>query len=198
MIIHWGYLLAGLFFAWLPGKLLRNSTCRYFQCEQLNRRLADKGRRRRRWWKLPAVWIDPIRGYMAVTLLQEGIQRDPLKSAMPVLALTVLILTIGVTVQCAGSRERSHLVAPVGYLAGMLVAWLPWEVSVPALIFGAASAVAFRRWEAGFLTGGAFTLVLGYFFMGLGIPLLWSAGIYVWPVVLALFMQRKLVLAVRI
>ncbi len=201
MIISWGYLLAGLFFAWLPSSILRGPNCRNFQCEQLNRRLADKNRRHRRWWKSPAVWIDPIRGYVAVIMLAKALlpvaHATGLAANLP-LILKLTILSIGVTIQTRGSREKSQLVAPAGYLTGLLLAWLIPGVSIPCVILGASSAIAFRRWEAGFIVGSIATLTIGYFFMGgMKIELAWVAGIYMWPVVLAWFLNRKLVLPVR-
>lgn len=200
MTISWGYLLLGLILALFPGKILRGDECRHFNCEQLVRRMTDKTRKRRRWWKLPAVWIDPVRGFFAAWLLKDALVRNPgahgLEAQLPTL-LPMLILTVGLTVQTSGNREKSQLVAPAGYLAGLMIGWLPWMISVPAVILGGSSAVAFRRWEAAFAIGSATTLIIGYFFMGKSIPLIWAAGVFAWPMFLAWLTGSKLVLPVR-
>ncbi|MFH1499965.1 MAG: hypothetical protein ABII82_19310 [Verrucomicrobiota bacterium] len=150
---------------------------------------------------MPAVWIEPVRGYAAAFLISQGFSLDPevvdKTTKFMVVFLPLLILAIGLCIQCSGDRDRTKLVSPIGYLAGMLLGWLPLAVGVLVVIVGASSAIAFRRWAAGHLLGGAATLIIGYFLMGPCIDVAWAAGIYVWPVMLAWFLRRKLVIVVR-
>ncbi len=201
MIIHWGYLLAGVFVALFPGKYLRGSEYRHFEYDQLSRRLADKNKRRRRWWKMPAVWIEPLRGFAAAFLLSQALSLEPetvdKTAKFLVMVLPLLILTVGVTIQCTSDQDRIKMVTPIGYLSGLIIGLLPLTIALPAVVLGASSAIAFRRWAAGHLLGGVAAAVIGYFFLGPHINVAWAAGICVWPVVLAWFYRRKLVIVVR-
>lgn len=201
MIIHWGYLLAGLLVTFFPGKFLRGSDYRHFEFDQLSRRLADKNKRRRRWWKMPAVWIEPVRGYAAAFLIGMSFSLGPeeVEKSVRVMAtiLPLLILGIGMTVQCSSDRDHSKLVSPIGFLTGLLLGWLPLAVGLLVVILGASSAIAFRRWAAGHLLGAIATGIIGYLLMGPRIDVAWAAGIYAWPVILAWFLRRKLVIVVR-
>lgn len=201
MIIHWGYLLTGLLVALFPGKYLRGSEYRHFEFDQLSRRLADKNKRRRRWWKMPAVWIEPVRGYAAVFLLSLGLSLEPdsmeKTAKFLVLVLPLLILTVGVTIQCTSDEDRTKMVTPIGYLSGLILCLLPLEVALPAMVLGASSAIAFRRWAAGHLLGGVAATIIGYFFLGPHVNVVWAGCICGWPVLLAWFYRRKLVIVVR-
>ena len=65
MTIHWIYLILGLGFGLIPPLKLLNTECRFLPFDELWHRVVrppQDGRKRRRWWKLPLVWIDPVRG----------------------------------------------------------------------------------------------------------------------------------------
>lgn len=200
MTTHWGYLICGIALAWLPGFWLRSRDCREFQCERLQRRLQETGRRRRRWWKLPAVWVEPLRGYLVVALLDKALTA-PADAAgrfsLPALVATLAILLVGVSLQMPSHRHKTSLVAPVGYVGGILLAWLPVTIGPAAIALGAASAFAFRHWEAGFLVGAVSCLAIGWCFVGPCGRLMAISLVFVWPVVAAWLLQKKLVLPVR-
>ncbi len=200
MTTHWGYLICSLTLAWLPGRWLRNDRCREFQCERLIRRFSETSRRRRRWWKLPAVWIEPIRGYLIVVLLSKALTTSPDatgRAHLLTLLATLAVLLVGVSLQMPSKRHKASLVAPVGYVGGILLAWLPFKIGPAAIALGAASALAFRYWEAGFLIGGVSCLAIGWCFVGACERLMAISLVFVWPVIAAWLLQKRLVLPVR-
>lgn len=135
-----------------------------------------------------------------MTMLTSGLQSEPSVTG-PVrylaLGLPLSILLLGISVQIISAKNTRHLIAPVGYLGGALFAWLPACVSIPCVILGASSALAFRHWEVGFIIGSASCLTIGYFFLGACPRLLAISLIYAWPVILTALLRRKLVLPVR-
>lgn len=79
MTINWIWLLAGLGLGLVPPRWLINCECRYLDFGDFwykaIRRNPGEGRRRR-WWKLPLVWIDPVRGFVTAWLVYGAFTRE--------------------------------------------------------------------------------------------------------------------------
>ena len=172
MIIHWLPLLCGLFFGLIPPRLLINSECRYLSCAALWERVVTRGKsnqRRRRWWKLPIVWIDPVRGFVTAISLVAAFEVADKPTAMQKLApvaATFLVLFAVLWVQCRGRDTDKETLSPSAFLAGMMMGMLPPIVALSAIIIGIATAIALSGFAAGYIVATITTAVLGYVFLG--------------------------------
>jgi hypothetical protein len=171
MIIHWIYLLTGLGFGLIPPIRLLNCECRYLQFEELwtgvIRRPMDNTRRKR-WWKLPLVWVDPIRGYVVGMMLSKAFSPPArasfIEAQFPVLALLGTLMLV-LMVQTQGrSRERESL-SPAGFMAGLMLALMPPVVAIGALVVGGSTSIALHRYSFGYWAAAFATASVGFAFM---------------------------------
>ena len=176
MITHWIPLIGGVFFGLIPPRLLLNSECRYLSFEGFWSRVVTpqkSNQRKRRWWKLPLVWIDPFRGYVTAWLLTQSfepvVKAQGFEKIAPLFA-TALALFIVVWVQSSGRRQQNETISPCAFLAGMMVSLLPPIVAISAIAIGSATAIALNSFAAGYIVAMLTTAGFGYLFMG---PSLW-------------------------
>jgi hypothetical protein len=205
MIIHWLTLISGLFFGLIPPGLLINSECRYLGFEALLKRVVPsrthtEPRRRRRWWKLPLVWIDPVRGYVAAFFINQAFTALPdavgIARLLPVVA-TFLALLAMVWVQSSGRQSKGETLSPSGFLAGMMLALLPWIVALSAIVIGVTTALAMNSFNAGYMFATMMTATCGYFFLGRSILLPAYTLLVATPMLLNWVRRSKLVIPVR-
>ncbi len=204
MIITWYQLLLGLALGLVAPQLLLQADCRYLSFEDLWTRVVRREptmtRRKIRWWRTPLVWIDPLRGYLVASLVADGLQLVPEATAeqkLGELSLTTLIYVAAVWVQSAVRVKDRETLSPVLFLAGMFVALFPWTVWGPALLLGAASAVAMNGFVAGYFVTALATLGAGYLFTG-NLPALATAlAMLSVPVMLNWMRSTRLVMPIR-
>lgn len=172
MSINWAPLLLGLVFGLIPPRMLLNCDCRYLPFDELWHRVFRRpqdGQKRRRWWKLPLVWIDPVRGYVVGAMLGQAFQATPgggfLLALLPVFALLAALLLV-LQVQTQGREHERESLSPAGFMAGLMVALMPLEVWAGAIVVGAATAVALHRYSFGYWAATIFIGLLGYLFVG--------------------------------
>lgn len=203
MIVHWLPFLSGLFFGLIPPRLLINSECRYLRFDGVWSKVAARNKsnqRRRRWWKMPLVWIDPVRGYVAATLLSEAF--DPVRKAsmgqkLAPMVATFLVLFLIVWVQTSGRKNEQETVSPVAFLAGMMFGLLPPVVALAAIIIGAATAVALNSFAAGYLVATLTTAGIGYLFLGRSLWLPIYTVLVAAPLLISWLRRTSLVMPVR-
>lgn len=205
MIISWLTLIPGLLFGLIPPGLLINSECRYLGFEALWKRVVPsrintEPRRRRRWWKLPLVWIDPVRGYAAAFFIDQAFTApaDAVGAAklLPVIA-TFLTLLVIVWVQTSGRQSKGETLSPSGFLAGVMLALLPWIVALSAIVIGITTAVALTSFSAGYIFATMVTATCGYFFLGRSLWLPIYTVLVATPMLLNWVRRTKLVIPVR-
>jgi len=172
MIPIWYMLILGLLLGFVPPRLLLQPDCRYLSFEDLWSRVLRRDpslkARRIRWWRLPLLWIDPVRGYMVTWLLLDGLR--PVKKASSgmiygEIGLTAVMLLTVLKVQTGHRRQERESIAPVLFLGGMLVAFLPWTVWAPAFVLGVATAIAMNGFTAGFMFAAFAVIGAGYIYI---------------------------------
>ncbi len=169
MVINWIYLAVALFFGLIPPMRLLNCECRFLIFDEMWARVfrsSSGGERRRRWWKLPLVWIDPFRGYVVGSFLAQSFRAVPkassIESQFPVLALLASVMVV-LAVQTKG-RERESL-SPATFIAGLVLAMVPLEIGLSAMVIGCATAMALHSYTYGYLAMGLATAAIGVVFM---------------------------------
>lgn len=129
----------------------------------------ESSQRRRRWWKLPLVWIEPFRGYVAASMLADAF--DPVRSATAAerilpLIVTFMLLWITVWLQTGGRIEEGETVSPSAFLGGMMLGLMPPVVAISAIILGVSTAVAMNSFTPAYIVASLTTAGIGYLFLG--------------------------------
>jgi hypothetical protein len=174
--INWLPFMIGTVFGFLPARLFINCECRHlvlneFMIRVLERPAEDR-RGRRRWWKLPLLWIDPVRGFVSGYYLTQAFEVPPEATDAwarwtPVLLTWLLIMAV-FYVQTLGREKTDESRSPSGFSCGFILPLLGPMTGIAAILLGVSSALAFRKYEAGYLIAGLAALALGAVF-GAGI-----------------------------
>jgi hypothetical protein len=203
MIVAWIPLLLGLLFGLIPPKLLITSECRYLRFEGMWRRLASRepsAKRRRRWWKLPLVWVDPIRGYfvgMQLTDAFDCVQKATVFQRLLPMVATFIVMFVVLWVQTSGRREADETLSPSAFLGGMMIAMLPLVVALSAIVIGISTAVVMHHFAPGYIFATLATAGFGYLFLGRSLWLPIYTVLVASPLIISWIRRTSLVMPVR-
>lgn len=199
MTILWSLFVPGVLLLLIPADRLlsRRVELRSFDCFQS----LEDSPRFRPWWWVPALWLDPLRGFFGAYLLRHAIAIDPSTwQLVPkgAYALLVALLAIAVMAQTLTRRgDGDVLLAPLGFVAGIAIALAPWPVALLGIVSALLGLFAFRQFHAYFAFGlGAITL-LGFVFDRGMIWVLPAAGAFALPLAAGLVMGATLELPTR-
>lgn len=172
MTIHWSVFVPAVLLLLFPADrlLARTVELRSFNCFNT----LENSPRFRPWWWVPSLWLDPFRGFLGTLLLQHGCglgSTDWAAAPKPAYALFVAILVVGVLSQTYTRRSPGVLLAPLGFVAGVVAALLPWPVALLGLATATMGLFAFRQFPAFFACGLAVIPALGF---GLGAEAMWT------------------------
>ncbi len=165
--------------------------------------VGGSGRRRRRWWKLPLVWADPLRGYACAIALGYGFAGiDPGGSAGAMAlrgAQAIVLLGILAWQMERGHQGADRLLAPVGFLLGVCVGYAPWfsPLGTGVGLLALTAMFALHHFVWGYVIAGAAAVVLGFFLMGLSVSLPIFAAVASSPALYAFLRRKELVFPLR-
>ncbi len=134
----------------------------------------DSARRYRRWWWVPALWLDPLRAFGGVWLVKASLSLEYqywTQAMLPDFALLFGLLLVSMAVQLYTSREAGVMLAPIGFLIGVIAALAPWSVAGVGLVGGLVGLFGFRHF-AGFFVGCS--VGVGFFSFVLDPSLVWT------------------------
>jgi len=172
MTSHWGLFASAILLLLFPADRLLSSMVelRSFDCFNS----LDSSPRRRPWWWVPALWLDPLRGFAGTWLLVRSLDLDVRfwsqlsKGGYGVL---LAVLGLGLVSQVFTRRGGAGvLLAPIGFAAGMVAALTPWSLGLPALIAAAVGLFGFRQFGAFFWCGALALPLLG---VAVGVEIFW-------------------------
>lgn len=198
MTFHLSLLAPGVLLLLFPADRLLSSRVelRSFDCFHTLGRNA----RARPWWWVPALWLDPVRAFVGACLLQRALELRGVfwtATPKPEYALCVAVLAVGVAVQTFTRRDRGVLLAPLGFVTGLLAALTPW----PVALIGAGAALlglfAFRQFHAYFAFGLFAVAALG---VVLNAPMMWivpGIGAFALPIIISFLTGGALELPTR-
>ena len=138
----------------IPADALLSSRVQLRTLDSFNK--LDNTWRFRRWWWVPALWLDPLRGFGGALLVKHALTLTSTSwTHVPKLDyfLLVLALLAGVVAQLYTRREEGVMLAPLGYVLGMVGALMPWPVTLVTGIASFTGLFAFRNFASYFLRG---------------------------------------------
>lgn len=199
MTIHWSLLVPGVLLLLYPADRLMSSLVELRNFDRF--RSLENSPRYRPWWWVPALWLDPLRGFCGTFLLREslGVTLVPWEQVPAVgYAWVVGLLMLGVVCQVFTIRgDQGVMLAPMGYVAGVVAALTPWPVSIPALVLSMLGLFALRQFGAFFFFGLVAVALLGFLFR---VEFAWvapAAGAFALPLGLGVLSGSSLELPTR-
>lgn len=165
LIVDWLLFLPGVVLLLIPATALLSKRVQLRTFESFHS--LDNTRRYRRWWWVPALWLDPLRAFGGVWLVKTSLDLSSAYwSQTPGPDFTVLtgLLVGAVIVQLYTRREEGVLLAPMGFLIGLIAALVPWPVALVAMVGGLVGLFGFRHFAGFFLGAGLGVGFFGYVF----------------------------------
>ncbi len=208
----WLYFAIALVAGGIPSRWLWDGRMLFVNGVQLRTRLLmtnpGDNRRRRRWWKSKALWLDPVRGAVAGWCLSDGEWKlletlEPAAGKVVYFAFLLVPLAM-VLWQTVGREKEKECITPVLFLVGMIGGFYHlvggsygWVLALSTLGVGALTLMAMQSVEV-MLFGMAATLLgIGWFLVGLGVEWLHLPAICLVPFARSMILREKLVLAFR-
>lgn len=162
MTIHAGWFALGGLLLLFPADRLLSGRVRLRSFESFQ--TLENSPRRRAWWWVPLLWLDPLRGFAGAWSLRWSLPtagQDWAAAEKIPYAAVVAVLCAGVACQMFRRGEREALLAPLGFVGGIVAALTPWAVACIGLAMALTAMNAFRRFQAFFAAGFAVVGCLG-------------------------------------
>jgi hypothetical protein len=196
MEIDWILLMPGLLILFYPLDTWLHGIVRFHDYEHLRN---GGGRRGTPWWRQQWVWMDPLRAFAGGWLLRNSWTIEPplpgLWSHLPLMA-TGVVMGLALIAQMHTRRDGESMIAPVGYVAGLLFVVLPPQVAVLVVALAGACLMAFRGWSAFFLCGALGAAGLGFMILRFNLWMAVSVVLMLEPLLVSALAQRRLLLPV--
>lgn len=198
MTVELSLFVPGLLLMMFPADRLLSRVVRLrsFDCFQS----LENSPRFRPWWWVPALWLDPLRGFFGTYCLKRSLALPDDRWSdipMPAYAVFIGILCLGVLSQMFTRRVNDAVLAPIGFVAGIVLALTPWAVGAIGAVMALTGMFAFRRFHAFFSIGCAVIAFLG-FVLGAGIRWLVPALVVLaLPLAVSAFSGRGLEIPTR-
>jgi hypothetical protein len=197
-MIEWIYFVPGLALLVFPAEALLSAKVELRSFEAF--KTLEDSPRFRRWWWVPALWLDPMRAWAGAWLIRRAIEpflADDNAATSLAYWIAVVVLALAVAAQTVARQRREGSLAPIGFLAGLALALTPPAVASIAVVAAVAAVFAFRQFSAFFVVGAAMLLVLGLL---LAAPVEWVVPVVILfavPIAVALVSGRPLELPTR-
>lgn len=199
MTIQWTLFVPSVLLLLFPTDRLLSSNVelRSFDCFH---RLGGVSHARPWWWVL-ALWLDPLRGFAGTYLVREALAANHTQweaVSKIAYAAVVALMALAVIVQTFTRRgDRGVLLAPLGFVAGVALALMPWPVALIGVVTGLLGLFGFRQFYAYFAFGGIAIGVLGFILAAPGIWIVPAAGVFLLPVITGVVADCTLELPAR-
>lgn len=191
MSIEWLLFAPALLLLLFPGDRLMSPRVELFSFDRGTNRSAVINRGR--WMYVR--WVEPLRSFGGAYALKLSL---PLATdlwhyvSVEAYALFIGILLVGLIAQLPTHREEGALLAPVGYMVGLLFALLPWPMAAVGIVSGVTGLFAFRQLHGFFGFTGAVIGLVGLLFRHSPMWLIPAVGLLFVPVFAGLLTGRTL------
>lgn len=189
------YYILGCVLLTLPAGVLTHNRLEFATLAQV----VDRSRFRLGWLHWQNL-VDLIRAWAGLTLVRHAFAAvDPAATgSLFVLAICTIVALAGLGIQqILHPGDEDDLIAPVAYLMGLLLAFIPLPVALLAIPLGTALTLGLRSLDGGFILGAVATAGLGYFMRLSPVQAGTAALLLFWPAFFAAITKRRLVLTVR-
>lgn len=157
--------------------------------------------RPRPWWWVPTLWLDPCRGFVGTFLLLRALElTTAFWSLVPPWAYGWCLVILGLSALSQTFTRRGGrgvLLAPVGFLTGVIAAVVPWPVALITVVAGFLGLCAFRHFHAFFGFGALALPLLGLAWGTAPFRLIAAAGVLILPLAIAFLTGSTLQLPAR-
>jgi hypothetical protein len=165
--IHWHLFAPALLLLWFPADRLLSSSVRLRSLETFT--TLERSPERLPWWCVPALWMDPIRAFGGMLLLMQAFALDVSGAEWALLpkagySIVNAVLAVAVLIQMFTRRREEVMLAPLGFVGGLVAALVPWPVALIAFPMAIATVFAFRQLHAFFAIGFVMVGLLGFLF----------------------------------
>jgi hypothetical protein len=164
-------------------------------------RSLENSPRFRPWWWVPALWLDPVRGFFGAYLVRHGLLIGSNPWALvskTAYAVLLGLLTAAVIIQMFTRRgDRTVLLAPLGFVAGVVLALTMWPVALIAIVAALLGLFACRQFHAFFAFGPVAVALLGFTPDAHAMWVAPAAGIFALPLIAGILTGTTLELPTR-
>lgn len=160
IVIQWPVFCVGMLVLLFPADRLLSSGVRLRTLESFHS--LENSPHGRPWWWVPVLWLDPLRALTGAWWLLRGLGLDvPGTPGLVAASIAGAVLASAAVIQCLTWRESDTLLAPIGFMGGLMLALLPLSVALPAIVLGALAMLAFHNFNLFFGVGTLVVVSLG-------------------------------------
>ncbi len=201
----WLYLAMAVALGAVPARVFWGRGFLFVDGQQLRARffMANPGdnRRRRRWWKSLALWVEPARGVLIGWLVARALRLetgDLDRSAYMALKLAChgLLLAVALWQTCGRGRDGQTL-APILLIGGLLAGGIDCLLGVSATVIALLVLFAAQSVSLALMAMAGTTLAAGWLLIGPGPTLLVATALGAVPLVRSFALRQPLVMALR-
>ncbi|MBC8010369.1 MAG: hypothetical protein H7067_09760 [Burkholderiales bacterium] len=201
----WIYLAITLVAGALPPRIFWGRGMLFMDGAQMRARYSmlnpGDNRRRRRWWKSPAVWLDPARGWLAGwALCRAFIKGWESLAQLPCMLLEyggyVSLLALVFWQTCGRERDKETL-TPLLFVGGVLSGFYGWLSGLSTVALALLTLISTQSIAAALFAMAGTMAALGWFLMGLCPAWLVSIALCLVPWSKSFLLRHKLVVAMR-
>lgn len=153
--------MPGLLLLFFPADRLLSSAVRLRSFDRFQS--LHNSSRHRPWWWVPVLWLDPVRGFIGGWLLKQALGLVSVywsQTSGPAYCVLLVLLSTAIWCQTYTRRDDQAMLAPIGFLIGLIAALTTWPVALGGLLLGLTGLFAFRQFPAFFaMSMGAVALV---------------------------------------
>lgn len=210
MLPPWFFIAAGMAIGLIPPRFFYGSSWRHVTLidATTSGHLGDAGQYRtgigsKRWWRIPLLWIDPIRGFFCAHLIAWGLYNSPMESSEQIAIVLGVkcFCTFGVlAVQMEFGRQRAKdMMSPLPFLIGFIIgiSYGSWLLGCSAALICLMACIGTRSFKMGYLIAGVVGGILSYPTLGLSANLGIFALTIMAPVPYAFLRGTRLVFPLR-
>jgi hypothetical protein len=210
MLPPWFFIASGVAFGLVPPHFFYGSSWRHVTLidATTSGHLGRDGNHRtgmasKLWWRLPLLWIDPIRGFFCAYLIAWGLYKMPIESTEQIaiiLGIKCFCTLVALAVQMEFGRQRKKdMMSPLPFLIGFLIgiSYGSWLLGCSAALICLMACIGTRSFKMGYLIAGVVGGILSYPTLGLSANLGIFALTIMAPVPYAFLRGARLVFPFR-